>query len=402
MKVVYQYLDNKGRRRMSWQEAESVAVCCTLLASCGIYPLHIVGLAMPKMLQKRGMTSRQLAIFFRQLSIALSSGVPLLDALHYMQRSWRREHQRAFILRLEKGILAGQPFSSVLRREKGVAALLSQWIAIGEKQGKLAQVLDEVFMHLERQERLKKRIQQQLLYPGVVLLAVLLVGAVLSLVVMPMMAQQFMSTESEVPVLMRFFMLTHDVLVNDGLVIFFVLVCGIAGGYWWYGRGKKQPTGAGWLKRLVLQIPFVNKYFLLKTYVPFARLFGQLLRSGVSASEALEELRSYFSRSLFADDIAAVHETMLRGGKLAQAIAQTPFVPEMAQQMLLNGEHNGRLTQALTESADYYETVLMEELSLWIRFVEPLAIVLLGILVLFMALGLFMPLLESYQSLLAQ
>lgn len=398
----YHYIDANGRRRLNWLRAESAAACCALLAGCGIYPVHMIGLRRPVFFKGRTPGNRQMAMLFRQLSVALASGVPLLEALHYMRREASGERQRAFIARLEQEVLAGHAFSEALRREKGVASLLAQWVAIGERQGRLAQVLEEVWQHLDNQERLRKRLQQQLLYPAVVLLAVLLVGAVLSLVVMPILARQFMSFETEVPVLMRIFLLAHDVLVDYGAWLLAALLLLTAIGFWWRTHHANNAVLQRAARRLVLTAPILNKYFVLRVYVPFARLFGQLLQSGVPVSEALEELRSYFSRALFAADIRDICEAMGKGSKLSDVIAQAAFVPELARQMLLNGERYGRLPQALLDSASYYETILFEELSLWIRFVEPLAIVLLGLLVLFMALGLFVPVLESYQSLLAQ
>lgn len=402
MRVFYHYLDAAGRRRLSWQQSESVAACCAMLADCGIYPLHVVGIEWPAIFKRRSMTVRQQALFFQQLSVALGSGVSLLEALHYMGREQSGERQRAFVKRLEEGVLAGQALSEALAQTKSVPPLLTQWIALGERQGELAQVLAEVHAHLERETRMKRQIQQQLLYPFIVLVAVLLVGAVLSLVVMPMLARQFMTFEEEVPLVMRLFLLAHDVIVSYGGVLIFALVAALGGLFLLRSRGMRRVPGCGLRRRLVLVVPLLNEYFLLKVYVPFARLFGQLLQSGVPVGEALEELRRYFARSLFAEDIAAVHETMAQGGQLSQALAQSAFVPPLARQMLLNGERYGKLPQALAASADYYETLVMGKLSLWLRFIEPVAIVLLGLLVLYMALGLFVPMLTSYQSLLAQ
>lgn len=398
----FHYIDRQGRRRFYWQRAESAAACCALLAECGIYPIHLVGLRRPSFFCGRGPTRRQLAMLFRQLSVALASGVPLLEALRYIGREQSGERQKAFVARLEQGVLAGSSFSEALSRESGTAALLGRWIAIGERQGKLAQILEEVWRHLESQERLKKRLEQQLLYPLIVLAAVLLVGGVLSLVVMPLLARQFMGFEAELPVLMRVFLVMHDVLAGYWPVLLFSLVALVTVVVWLKKHGSGQNIGARGLRRLALRLPLLKDYVVLRVYVPFARLFGQLLLSGVPVGEALEELAEYFSRSLFAGDVRAICAAMARGEKLSLFIAEAAFVPELARQMLLSGERYGRLPSALVDSALYYETIVFEKLSLWIRFVEPLAIVLLGVLVLVMALGLFVPVLESYQSLLAQ
>lgn len=153
---VYHYIDSSGRGRVHWQQAESAADCCTLLAECGIYPIRLFGLRRPAAFSTRGLSKRQLAVFLRQLAMAQSSGVQLSEALAHMHRGQMSERQRAFVSRIESGMHAGLAFSEALRREKSVPLLLCQWIAIGERQGQLAQVLQEICRHLENQERLKK------------------------------------------------------------------------------------------------------------------------------------------------------------------------------------------------------------------------------------------------------
>ena len=127
-----------------------------------------------------------------------------------------------------------------------------------------------------------------------------------------------------------------------------------------------------------------------------------MLQSSVPVGDALEEMERYFSRTVFAADVAAVRENMAQGAELSQVLADAVFVPEPAKLMLLSGERYGQLSQTLTDSAEYCETILFEELSMWIRLVEPVAIMLLGVFVLFVALGLFLPVLGSYQALLSQ
>lgn len=129
---------------------------------------------------------------------------------------------------------------------------------------------------------------------------------------------------------------------------------------------------------------------------------GQMLSSGVPADDAMGAVEGYFNHSLFAEDVGQVKTVLIKGGSLSLAISEAAFVPDLAKQMLLNGERYGRMPEALLNSADYYESTLLEELGLVIRFVEPLAVAALGILVLIMALGLFLPVLDAYRLVLGQ
>ena len=202
--------------------------------------------------------------------------------------------------------------------------------------------------------------------------------------------------------LMRFILLVHDGLAQYGGWLLLAFAAGIVLLLGSTGNKQEHASGRGILRALVLRVPLLRKYFVLQIYVPFARLFGQMLQSSVPVGDALEEMERYFSRTVFAADVAAVRENMAQGAELSQILADAVFVPEPARLMLLSGERYGQLSQTLTDSAEYCETILFEELSMWIRLVEPVAIMLLGVFVLFVALGLFLPVLGSYQALLSQ
>lgn len=395
-------LSGDGKRRYAFAEAADRVQCLCALTAKGTPPVRVWTLPFSAGISGHRISMRALAILFSQLSMALQGGVSLLDALYYMEKEQDRERLGAFLGRLKQRLLSGASFSEALRKEPGVAMMLCEWVAIGEKQGRLAQVLAEIADHLDNQEKMKKQIQQQLLYPLIVLAAILMVGALLSLVVMPMLARQFIGYETKVSGVMRFFLVLHDALAAYGWVLL-VGLCVL--GAWGYWAGRRRHGGAFLRnagRRFVLAVPILRRFFVLRVYVPFARFLGQMLRSGVTADEAVGALATYFQGSIFAKDVAEVAAILSEGGNLSAAIANAAFVPELARQMLMNGERYGKLSEALLNSASYYESTLFEELHLWIRFVEPLAVALLGGLVLLMALGLFLPVLESYRLLLAQ
>ena len=398
---VYSYVDAKGHWKLGYRQAANWQQCAHQLESDHIIPLSLHALAWPDNILHGHINSRVLALLFRQLAMALGSGVSLLEALSYMVQEQENDRLRGIISRLQSSVFAGESFSEGLSHEKGLAPMLSQWVAIGEKQGRLAIVLDEIANHLEHQEKLKKKVQQQLLYPVMVLVAVVLFGGFLSLVVMPMLARQFMGFDTEISGIMRFFLVIHDGLCAHGGLLLLCMALIAVGIIWQVFVNQKTGKRSDFWKQLVLKVPFLRKYYTLKIYVPFARFLGQLLSSGVPMGEAMQVIQQYFSTSLFAEDVQCIAKGLTDGGRISRGISQAAFVPPLARQMLLNGERYSKLPDTLLHSADYYEMVLFDELSLWVRFLEPLSVVLIGVLVLLMALGLFLPILDSYQSLLA-
>ncbi|MDO4281083.1 MAG: type II secretion system F family protein [Peptococcaceae bacterium] len=400
-RFIYHYIDTRGRNRLAFAEAASASACLRQLQAVGVCPVFVYGLQLP-FFARRKLGKRTLAMLFRQLAQALASGVSLLEALHFIRQEQHGEGVRRFLQGLEGGVLSGRALSEALGATEKVDGMLCQWIAIGEQRGELAAVLDEVAAYLERQEKLAKRTQQQLIYPLVVLLSVFAVGGFLTLVVMPILAEQFFASQADMPWLMRFFLWWHDALAAGGIWLLLLLIIAVALSVFGVRRASDDSPGRRLLRRAVLRTRFLRRLVVLRTYVPFARLSGQLLHAGVGASEVFAEMRRYFRRSLFAEDVAALEQAIARGVPLTTAMGALPFVPALAGQMLAGGERYGHLAESLLESADYYEARLMDELALWLRFAEPAAIVLLGVLVLVLAMGLFLPILDSYQVLLSQ
>ena len=396
------FIDAKGKRRLEQLKAQNRVQCFEILAARDIVPIGVWSLPFSQINVGGKLPLRGLALLFGQLAMALKSGVSLMDALYYMEKEQTNERMRALLGRFKEGIMSGRSLSDCVRCEKALPQMIGNWIAIGEKQGRLVQILEDVAAHLEQETQMKKQLQQQLLYPLVVLGAIVLVGFFLTMVVMPLMARQFIGTTAEGTGVMRVFLVVHDFFAAYGGVMLLVLLVGVV---WMFAaRFSKENSSEthSLLREMVLSIPLLKKVCVLKVYVPFARFLGQLLSSGVPADEAISAVESYFARSLFARDINQVKTWLVQGGSLSLAISESVFVPDLAKQMLLNGEHYGRMPEALLNSADYYERTLFDELALMIRFVEPLAVALLGILVLIMALGLFLPVMDAYRLILGQ
>ena len=397
---LFYYIDGTGKRRLQMLKAQDAPHCIARLSTREIVPIGIWRLPFLQMQLSGKISTRLLALFFSQLAMALHSGVGLLEALEYMEREQSNERMRALLVRLKEGIMTGRPLSECVRRETALPPMIGDWIAIGEKQGRLVHILDDVATHLEKDAQMKKQLQQQLLYPLVVLAAIVLVGLFLAVVVMPMMARQFMGATTEGTGLMRAFLAVHDFFAVYGGIILLGIFVATACIFIVHIRrkGSIRPL----FRETVLRVPILKKICVLKVYVPFARFMGQMLSSGVPADDAMGAVEGYFNHSLFAEDVGQVKTVLIKGGSLSLAISEATFVPDLAKQMLLNGERYGRMPEALLNSADYYESTLLEELGLVIRFVEPLAVAALGILVLIMALGLFLPVLDAYRLVLGQ
>lgn len=399
---IYRYFNSKGQRCVGIESAASVFACYEALAKNEIYPTKVYAFSMPASIKRRFLKNNFLIFFFRQLATALESGIPLLEALHYMKKEQGNRQQGQFVHSLAEGVLAGHAFSEMLAQTGQMAPFYVQWVRIGEKRGQLAQVLQDISDYLARQEESRKTILGQLLYPTIVLGAIALVALLLFFIVLPILAQQFMGMDTPLPLMLRVPLMVHDFLLGHRWQMLAVLLGFLCFVLWYISTSSHR---ARWQKKLVafaMTHRGLQQILILTMYVPFARLLGQLLSSGVAIQDALREIERYFSKHLFAEDIAMIQKQMTKGVPLSKALVDVPFVPAMARQMIAYSEKVGRLPETLSQSATYYENVIVDTLSLWIKAIEPVAILLLGVMVLLVALGLFVPILDSYQLVLQQ
>lgn len=390
---IYRYIDELGKKRWGFCEGYDKVTCYQHLGNQGIFPLQLVQVPL---VRKKGLKHQEFALLLKHLAMSMEQGLPLMTCFHYMKQEYTSSRLQRAIISIEEGMLKGWSFAEVMKDAQLCEPMFTHWIAVGEKQGRLAQTLHDIHDYLVDYSRMKKKLQQQLVYPLTVLAGLLGLGGLIFFVVLPILAQQFIDLETTLPWILRVPFIAHQLWsqYHVGLVIL------VLGSVCWIGYQHRQIGVEQWfrlLQRRLLRQRWVRKMAALTVFIPFARLLGQLLASGVSVQVCLEALNQHFRASFFRQDIYDITARIEQGLSISKAIQESVLFPPMAKQMVANGERYGRLSESLLETAIYYEEMLLDEMTMLLRLVEPIMIVLLGLMVLGIALGLFLPILESYQ-----
>jgi len=379
--------------------ADQGAVADQLMSS-GVTPVEISAAAAAPSSALPGALARLFAprvglvdvmLFSRQMHTLLKAGVPILRALAGLQESATNATLRQVIGDLRASLDAGRELSVAMRRHPAVfSSFYVSLVRVGEATGKLDEAFKRLFDYLDFEREVRERIKTALRYPTIVVLVVCVAIAIVNFAVIPAFAQIFAANKVPLPLLTRVLIAMSD---------FFL-------GYWPFLAGGAVAGGflfASWLRttlgrlawdRAKLRVPVVGRIILKATLSRFARAFAIASGAGVPIVQGLSVVSAVVDNAYLARRIESMREGVERGESvLKTAVSAGVFTPVVLQ-MIAVGEETGELDDLLNEVADMYEREVDYEIKNLSANVEPILTIFLGVLVLILALGVFLPMWE--------
>jgi MSHA biogenesis protein MshG len=337
---------------------------------------------------RRSVSSDSLMLFSRQMYTLLKSGVPIMRALRGLQDSAPDPKLGGAIGEIRQSLEAGRDLAASLGRHPRIfSPFYLAMIRIGEVTGRLEEIFLRLFHHLEFDKFMSDQVKSALRYPSFVIAVMIVALLVVNIWVIPAFAKVYAGFGSELPLLTR-------VLVNFSAFVtrWWPLLLGCAG-LAALGCRTWIATPAGRLKwdRIKLRLPIMGKIILKATLARFARSFALAVRSGVPIVQALGVVATTVDNAYIAQKIENMRSGLERGESVLKgAMAAGVFTPVVLQ-MIAVGEESGALDDLLDEVGVMYQREVEFELKTLSSQIEPVLIVFLGILVLIMALGIFLP-----------
>ncbi len=324
----------------------------------------------------------------RQLYTLLKAGVPILRALGGLQESTSNKAMKGVLAEVRTSLESGRELSvSMARQPKVFTPFYLAMVRVGELTGRLEEVFLSLFHHLEFEKFMRDQVKSALRYPSFVISAMAIAIVIVNIWVIPVFAKVFQGFGAQLPFMTRLligfsnFMVSYwYVLLLAGVVAFVAFrswVATKAGRYEW--------------DRIKLKIPIAGKIIRKATLARFARSFALAMKSGVPIVQAMAVVAQTVDNAFIADKVEKMRDGVERGESvLRTAIASGVFTPTVIQ-MLAVGEESGSLEDMMQEVAQMYQSEVEYELKSLGQQIEPIMIVFLGILVLILALGIFLP-----------
>ena len=294
------------------------------------------------------------------------------------------EAQRDILVNIE----SGRALSSSLARHPGIfSTLYISMIRVGEESGRLDESFQRVARYLEREKETRERIKAALRYPVFVLIAIAVAIAIINIWVIPAFAKLFASAGATLPWQTRLLIATSDFFVDWWPLMLLAITGGIMGSRYYI---QTEQGRYNW-DRIKLRIPIVGGIIHRATLARFSRAFSMALSSGVPIIQAMTVVSRSVDNEFVGDHILGMRNGIERGESLTRTATMTSMFTPLVLQMMAVGEETGQVDEMLSEVADYYEREVDYDIKNLSSSIEPVMIVAIGIMVLILALGVFLP-----------
>lgn len=329
-----------------------------------------------------------LLLFSRQLHTLLKAGVPILRALNGLQESAINPAMKDVIRDVRESLEGGRELSvSLARHPKVFSPFYVSMVRVGEATGLLEEIFLRLFEHLEFERFMREQVKAALRYPMFVIIAMAAALVVINLFVIPAFAKVFAGFGSELPLMTKILLATSNFFVEWWPYMLAALV----GGAFAFRAWVATREGRYRWESIALRFPIAGKILHKAALARFARSFALGTRSGVPVMQALANSAQTVDNSYIAKRIDAMRENVERGESVLRAAITTRIFTPVVLQMVAVGEESGALDDMMDEIGEMYQRDVEYELKTLGAQIEPILIVALGVMVLILALGVFLP-----------
>ncbi|MBK9027957.1 MAG: type II secretion system F family protein [Propionivibrio sp.] len=337
---------------------------------------------------KQKVSHIDLLLFSRQMHTLLKSGVPIMRALSGLQDAAINPEMKRVIGEVRESLEGGRELSQALARHPRVfSSFYLSMVRVGEATGLLEEIFYRLFEHLEFERYMREQVKSALRYPMFVVIAMAAALVIVNLFVIPAFAKVFAGFGAELPLMTRVLLGFSEFMVAYWPLMLAGVVGALLAFRAWVGtvRGRYD-----W-DRLSLKFPIAGKILHKAALSRFARSFSLGIRSGVPVMQALSNSAQTVDNSFVSRCIEGMRENVERGESLLRASISAGIFTPVVLQMVAVGEESGAVDDMMNEIGDMYRQEVEYELKTLGQQIEPILIVMLGIMVLILALGIFLP-----------
>jgi len=339
--------------------------------------------------RKQAITTKDIAIFSRQLATMLSAGVPLVQAFDIVGRGHDNPSMQDLLMSIKADVEGGNTLADSLgKHPEQFDELFCNLVHSGEQAGVLESLLNKIAEYKEKTESIKAKIKKALTYPIAVLVVAFVVTAVLLIFVVPQFEELFHGFGAELPAftqmvvnmsrfMQKYWWMVLGVIIGIGAVLSNL-------------KRKSKAFNHG-LDRLVLGIPVVGVIIRKAAIARFARTLSTMSSAGVPLVEALQSVSGATGNIVYGNSVLVMRDEVATGHQLQHTMRQVGIFPNMVVQMVSIGEESGSLDSMLAKVADFYEEEVDNAVDSLSSLLEPLIMSVLGIIVGGLIIAMYLP-----------
>jgi len=346
-------------------------------------------------MQRRRISSKDIALFTRQLTTMISSGTALTHALDIIAKGDDNPSMQEIVIAMKTDIEAGSSLAQALGKHPSqFDVLFCNLVKAGEHAGILEHLLDRIASYKEKTESIKGKIRKALFYPITVLAVAIIVTVMLLVWVVPQFESLFTGFNAELPaftqavIVASEFMQTWWLMLLIGSATMFIIVL--------RAKNSSAAFALNWDKQL-LRLPVIGSILRKATIARFCRTLATLLKANIPLVEAMGSVAGAAGNRHYTKNILQMREDIATGQPLQRAMSQSKLFPNMAIQLVAVGEEAGALDSMLNKVADFYEREVDEAVDALSSLMEPFVMVILGIIIGGLVISMYLPIFQMGQ-----
>lgn len=338
-----------------------------------------------------GVTGKEIVVFTRQFATMIDAGLPLVQCLEILGSQQANIHFQKVIMTVKADVEAGSTLADALgKHSKIYDDLYVNLVAAGEVGGILDTILNRLATYMEKNLKLKRQVTGAMVYPGIVLTVAVGVTTILLIWVIPVFERMFKDFGGALPAPTQFVIDLSNGLRENAIITLIsltvlVLILRAIG---------RTPRGKLFYDNLLLKSPVLGPVFRKVAVAKFTRTLGTMISSGVPILDALQITARSAGNKVVENAIMYTRERISEGRTMADPLAETGVFPPMVVQMIAVGESTGAMDAMLQKIADFYEEEVDAAVAALTAMLEPLMMVILGILLGGLIIAMYLPIFE--------
>lgn len=328
-------------------------------------------------------------VLARNLGTMIKAGLPLSRALAVMERQVKNKKLKQVLGNLGSDISKGTSLHEAMKKEKKVfSSLFIAMVRAGEESGKLAEAFEVVAYQLDRSYQLHKKIKGALIYPAIIMMAMIVIGVLMLIYVVPTLTQTFLELEIELPTSTQIIILVSNLLVNHTLLI----LLGLAALVGLVIAGAHTTQGKRLLDFLVLHVPPIGSMAREVNAARTTRTLASLLSAGVELVGAIEITHDVVQNSYYKEILDTAANDVQQGKPISESFSGgDELYPPLVGEMVAVGEETGQLARMLEQVATFYEDEIEQQTKNLSTIIEPVLMLIVGTIVGFFAYSMIVP-----------
>lgn len=392
-KFRYKIIDKQNQVREGEATGDDIQQVGTSLIEQGftILELNSNGLSLDRLKETNigGVPFKDKVLFIRQLSFMINAGIPLAQALELSFNQNENAQFKNIIGVILKDVQMGNSFAKSLEKQgKVFDEVVVNLVRAGEESGKLDIILNRVADDLEKKQEFNSKVKGALIYPVVILFAIVIVVLMLLVYMIPQMSQLFADKGSELPLITRIIVSISDFVRGFGGVVTLFGFLAAACSFYYY---RRTPSGRLVTDGLLLRLPIFGELVSKAQVASFCRTFSMLLTAGVPMLDALKLVADSTKNKVVGSTIMTVREKVEKGVPLSQPFLTTNVFPPLMGHMIRVGEETGQIDIIIDKVGLQYAKDVDQMASNLNKLMEPLILIVMGVIIAVLAVAVYLP-----------